>query len=119
MSTLKDVNTNINEVKALLKSITKSEASGEVIPTLFASVAVGDDNTAFTLPERVHWCILVSASAFEYCFSSAASDACIPVAANTKEELKGPLDLSTLQVNCLAAASGATVNAWVTRNPAV
>jgi len=106
----------IQDLIELMKNAVPSSKSGESAPTLFGNVAIMG-MTKFSLPSRCAWAALQSPSAFTFAFNSAASFSMLAVAAATPVYLagNGPLDLSTLHVAVLAAASGATISAWVQR----
>lgn len=108
----------INELRELLKNAVPSSKSGDTVPARFG-VSAPMGGTTLTLPSRCSWAALISTAAFTFGFSSAPSHSLIPVAANTLTQLSGngPLDLSTLHVAVLAAASGATITAWVQKAP--
>lgn len=119
MSTLFEVSNTLKEIQSSIKTITKSQASGQAIPELFVFACGAPGTNKFSLPATVFAADLIANAAFSYMYSSQASLSAIPVAAATKHEIRnGPLDLSTFHVFVAAAASGATLHAWVQRGQA-
>ena len=108
----------LNEIGELLKNAVPSSKAGDTAPLLFG-ISVPMGSTKFSLPSRCSWAALTCPSAFTFSFNSAASFSMLAVAAATPLYLagNGPLDLSTLHVTVLAAASGATLSAWIQKAP--
>jgi len=104
----------VNQLIELMKNAVPSSKSGDSAPLLFG-ISVPMGSTKFSLPSRCAWAAFTSPSAFTYSFNSAASFSMLAVAAATPLYLagNGPLDLSTFHATVLAAASGATLSAWI------
>lgn len=115
MANIGDLIGVIKELREVVKQLSPSNLSGETVPAYFATTCPALTVTKFSLPSRCSWVALTAAVAWNYMFSSNASLAAVPVAANTPLYLagNGPIDLSTLHLHCIAASSGVTVSAWV------
>lgn len=118
MSSISQLNTNITELKQLVKGICPSLASGQ--PAKYVIGVPGAATTKFSLPSRCLSVQFVCAAVPIYGFTnSGASIEAFKVAVTASEKFElsaGPgsvLDLSNFHVFAAAAQSGSTLCAFV------
>lgn len=106
----------LKEIRQINKGFSKSES----VPTVsvFGDLkGAATTPNSFSLPARVSWARLYSATAFRYAPNSAATVAFKSVSADTAEDITGVFNGSLFQFFTAAAGSGATVFAFVQAAP--